>query len=112
VIRYREILRLHAQGHSNRSIESSCSCGYSRNTVGDVLKRAQELQVTWPFERNFSDSELQTILFPEKNKSDLRKLPDCEYIHKEMGKSGVTLSLLGTDKRQNCRFVRVETTIY
>jgi transposase len=92
VIKYREILRLHAQGLSKRSIESSCGC--SRNTVGEVLKRAEELQVTWPFEREFTDAELQTIVFPEKNKSDLRKLPDCEYIHKEMAKSRVTLSLL------------------
>jgi transposase len=101
VIKYREILRLHAQGLSNRSIESSC--GYSRNTVGEVLKRAQELQVTWPFEREFTDAELQTIMFPEKNKSDLRKLPDCEYIHKEMAKSGVTLSLLWHEYVEGCR---------
>jgi transposase len=101
VIKYREILRLHAQGLSNRSIESSCGC--SRNTVGEVLKRSQELQVTWPFEREFTDTELQTIMFPEKNKSDLRKLPDCEYIHKEMAKSGVTLSLLWHEYVEGCR---------
>lgn len=80
MIKYREILRLHAQSLSNRSIASSCGC--SRNTVGDVLKRARELQVSWPFEKDITDTELQKILFPEKNKSDLRKQPDCEYIHK------------------------------
>jgi hypothetical protein len=52
VIKYREIMRLHTQGLSNRSIESSCGC--TRNPVGDVLKRAQELHVPWPFEREFS----------------------------------------------------------
>jgi transposase len=101
VIKYREILRLHAQSLSNRSIASSCGC--SRNTVGDVLKRARELKVSWPFEGDITDTELQKILFPEKNKSDLRKQPDCEYIHKEMAKSGVTLSLLWHEYSEACR---------
>lgn len=101
MIKYREILRLNAQSLSNRSIASSCGC--SRNTVGDVLKRARELQVSWPFERDITDTELQGILFPEKNKSDLRKQPDCEYIHKEMAKSGVTLSLLWHEYAEACR---------
>lgn len=36
VVKYREILRLHAQGLSQRSIAASCS--NSRNTVKDVLE--------------------------------------------------------------------------
>lgn len=104
MIKYREILRLKAQGLSNRSVASSCGC--SRNTVGDVLKRAQELQVSWPFERDITDTELQMLLFPEKNKSDLRKQPDCEHIHKELAKSGVTLSLLWHEYAEACRHRR------
>ncbi|WP_082407091.1 LuxR C-terminal-related transcriptional regulator [Bacillus sp. JCM 19041] len=37
MIAYREILRLHAKGFSNRSIAASCSC--SRNTVLPFLKK-------------------------------------------------------------------------
>lgn len=96
MIKYREILRLQAQSLSNRSIASSCGC--SRNTVGDVLKRAKG-----PFEGDITDTDLQRILFPEKNKSYFRKQPDCEYIHKEMAKSGVTLSLLWHEYVEACR---------
>ena len=45
---YREILRLHSQGISQRSIAASCAC--SRNTVAKVLNRAQELDVAWPLQ--------------------------------------------------------------
>lgn len=34
------------------------------------------------------------IAFPGKSYRSDRKLPDCDYIRREMGKSGVTLSLL------------------
>jgi transposase len=101
VIKYREILRLNDQGLSNRSIASSCGC--SRNTVNNLIKRADELQVSWPLKDDITDSDLQNILYPEKGKSDLRKQPDCEHIHKEMAKSGVTLSLLWHEYSEACR---------
>ncbi|HZK53187.1 MAG TPA: helix-turn-helix domain-containing protein, partial [Desulfosporosinus sp.] len=43
---YREILRLHSQGISQRSIATSCAC--SRNTVAKVLLRADEMNLSWP----------------------------------------------------------------
>jgi transposase len=101
MIKYREILRLHAQELSNRGIASSCGC--SKNTVGEVLKRADEKGVSWPFEPDVKDAELQDLLFPEKNKSEARSQPDGEYIHKEMAKSGVTLSLLWDEYVAGCR---------
>ncbi|HSI67690.1 MAG TPA: IS21 family transposase [Planococcus sp. (in: firmicutes)] len=101
MLKYREILRLHAQEVSQRSIASSCGC--SRNSVSDVLKRAGELEITWPFENDISDIELQTMFFPEKNKSDARKQPDYESVHKELAKSGVTLSLLWHEYVEECR---------
>jgi len=104
VIKYREILRLNDQGISNRSIASSCGC--SRNTVNNVIKMADELQVSWPLKNDITDTDLQNILYPEKGKSDLRKQPDCEYIHKEMAKSGVTLSLVWHEYSEACRHRR------
>jgi transposase len=41
----REILRLHSQGISNRSIAVSLEC--SRNTVRKVLERAGEESIAW-----------------------------------------------------------------
>lgn len=104
MIKYREILRLHAQNLSNRGIASSCGC--SKNTVGDVLKRAKEKGVAWPLEKDVDDTELQEMLFPEKRKSDSRRLPNFEHVHKEMAKSGVTLSLLWHEYVEECRQLR------
>jgi len=99
--KYREILRLHSQGISGRGIAASCQC--SRNTVAAVLQRASQCCISWPFEKDYSDGELQIMLFPEKEVSSSRKIPDCEYIHKELAKSGVTLSLLWAEYCEQCR---------
>ena len=50
---YREILRLYSQGISQRGIASSCQC--SRNTVSAVIKRADEIGIYWPFEKEISN---------------------------------------------------------
>lgn len=99
--KYREILRLHTKGISGRGIAASCQC--SRNTVAAVLERAVQCGISWPFEKDYSDGELQSILFPEKNVSSSRRIPDCEYVHKELAKSGVTLSLLWAEYCEQCK---------
>ena len=98
---YREILRLHSQGISQRSIAVSCAC--SRNTVSKVLLSATEMDVSWPLKKNMTGSELHRLLFPEVSVPSSRKRPDCESIHKEMAKSGVTLSLLWDEYCESCR---------
>lgn len=100
--KYREILRLKSQGMSNRGIATSCQC--SRNTVADVLKKSVELSVEWPLPEELSDIDLKQILFPEKGSSvAIRQSPDCEWIHKELAKNGVTLSLLWSEYCLNSR---------
>jgi transposase len=101
MIRYQEILRLHSQGVSQRGIASSCQC--SRNTVRKVLEKANEQVMSWPFKKEITDADLQELLFPEKNIQSSRKSPDCPYIHKEMAKNGVTLSLLWHEYCEQCR---------
>lgn len=101
MIKYREILRLYSQGISQRGIASSCQC--SRNTASAVIQRADKCEISWPFEEDLSDSELQDLLFPEKALPTSRKIPDCEYIYREMAKSGVTLSLLWSEYCEQCR---------
>jgi transposase len=98
---YREILRLSAQGISQRSIAKSCRC--SRNTVARVLAQAQQRKVEWNGVQGLTDGELQNLLFPNQIQAGLRKIPDCEYIHREMAKSGVTLSLLWNEYCVQCR---------
>ncbi len=101
MIQYREILRLHSQGVSQRGIAAACRC--SRKTIRDLVERAKNHGIEWPFEKNVTDSGLQELLYPEKSYRTDRKLPDCDYIHREMGKSGVTLSLLWHEYCEECR---------
>lgn len=98
---YREILRLHKQGISGRSIASSLSC--SRNTVSEVLQAAKVFGMEWPLPDTISDRELEEKLFPAKENDILRKMPDYDHIHKELSKSGVTLSLLWYEYSEECR---------
>lgn len=46
--KYREILRLQSLGFSERNIAQSC--GVSRNTVAKVLKKAAEINISWPLD--------------------------------------------------------------
>jgi len=98
---YREILRLHKQGISGRGIASSLSC--SRNTVSEVLQAAKEFGIEWPLPEAISDRELEERLFPTKENDILRQMPDYDHIHKELSKSGVTLSLLWYEYSEECR---------
>lgn len=98
---YREILRLSAQGISQRSIARSCGC--SRNTVARVLSQAQQQKVEWNAVMDLEEGEICNRLFPSQVPANSRKVPDYEYIHQEMAKSGVTLSLLWNEYCEECR---------
>ena len=90
--KYHQILRLHSQGMSQRSIAQSCGC--SRNTVAAVLLRASAANLTWPLDVD-TDADLERLLFPEKQQQvSLRRMPDFEKVSKELARSGVTLKLL------------------
>ncbi|MDP3113732.1 MAG: IS21 family transposase [Candidatus Cloacimonadaceae bacterium] len=101
---YREILRLHKQGISGRSIAACLSC--SRNTVSATLQAAETLGIVWPLPDSVSDRELGERLFPEKGIESNRKMPDFDSIHRELGKSGVTLSLLWYEYSEACRYTQ------
>jgi transposase len=98
---YREILRLAGMGLSRTSI--GVALGYSRNTVADVLRRAKIKGLTSPLPKDMGDRELADMLFPEKAKEQNHRLPDCERVHKELGKKGVTLTLLWEEYCEECR---------
>lgn len=98
---YREILRLASLGLSGRSIAGSVSC--SRNTVSEVLARAVKLGVEWPVPLEVGEADLRKLLFPEKEKETSSRTPDCEYIHRELAKPGVTMTLLWDEYCRKCR---------
>ena len=85
---YREILRLNSLGINNTRIAASCGC--SRTTVVSVLHRARDCGLEWEQVRDWSNKELSDRLFPPGTVRATYKMPDYEYIHREMGKSGET----------------------
>jgi transposase len=99
--KYREILRLHSQGISSRSISESLKC--SRNTIRKVLERAEKERMVWPLPDSESDWILGQKLFGKRISSEKRKMPDLEHLHREMAHRGVTLSLLWNEYCENCR---------
>lgn len=101
MIQYREILRLNNMGLSRTSVGASLGC--SRNTVAYVVNRAKLKGIEWPLSLELGDNDLQKLLFPEKESGKSRKIPDCEKLHKEMAKSGVTLTLLWEEYCGECK---------
>lgn len=97
---YKEILRLKGLGLTHVDIASACGCG--RNTVTRTLNRARECGITWGVAEHLSVEELRSQLFPAENTKPSYKMPDYEWVHREMQKSGVTLSLLWVEYCEQC----------
>ena len=87
--KYREILRLSSLGFSNRNIALSVPC--SRNTVSKVLKRAKELNLSWPLSDDQTDAVLEQLLYPKLHNRSNRRMPDYDYIRKELLRNGCLL---------------------
>lgn len=89
----REILRLHHTLHlSQREIAEATGC--SLGTVSNVLQRARNAGIGYPLK--MTSKELGSLLYPPvlSAGSDQRTEPDLAYVHREMQRKGVTLTLL------------------
>ena len=89
---YREILRLSSLGLNKTQIAQSVGC--SRTTVIQVLNIAEEKGISYPLPPDLSDRRLSELLFPSTKAQPKYKMPDYEYVGKELQKSGVTFNLL------------------
>ena len=101
MVNHKEILRLKHLGLTNREIAHAAGCG--RNTVTRTLARAREQQLGWQQAQSMSQQEVSQRLFPTEQKNPVYKMPDYEWVHREMQKSGVTLSLLWVEYCEQCR---------
>ena len=108
--KYREILRLSSLGFSNRNIALSVPC--SRNTIAKVLKRAQELDISWTLEDNKTDELLEGLFYPKQNDHSQKRMPDYDYIRKELLRNGVSKKLLWTEYMEECRANGDEPLMY
>ena len=93
MVNYKEILRLASEGTSQRQI--AVSVGHSRDTVSEFLTAAKAHNLTWPLDESVTNEQIEAILFPERYTAVSMYLePDYFYIHNELAKRGVTLTLL------------------
>ena len=89
--KYREILRLKSLGLSQQSIADGCNV--SKKTVNRVLKRAKELNISWPLDKSDTDAVLAEMFFPSaKQVKSNKRMPDYDYVHKELLRNGVEYS--------------------
>ena len=108
--KYRDILRLHNQGISSRKIAVSLGC--SRNTIRAVITKASEEGITWPLPDKMTERILEQTLFGKQSKNQTYKMPDFEYIHQELAKNGVTLTLLWKEYFDSCRMGNSRPLMY
>ena len=109
--KYREIIRLTGLGFSQRNIIASC--GVSQKTVVKVQKRARELNISWPLDDSMTDTELQRLMFSKESKvSANKRMPDYDYIRKELLRNGVSKKLLWTEYMEDCRANGEEPLMY
>lgn len=89
---YREILRLSSLGLNNTQIAEAAGC--SRTTVIQTRRLAEANGIRWPIPEGLSDKELAERLFPAASGKTTYRMPDYDYVYREMQRNGVTLNLL------------------
>ncbi len=101
MIYYRKILEQHDEGISLRGI--AASTGNSRQKVTEAIQLAEKKGLVCPLDEEMTDQWIEDFLFPEKTLEALGRHPlDFDYIHKELAKPNVTLSLLHHEYEAIC----------
>jgi len=98
---YREILRLRSLGINHTQIAESM--GVARQTVVTTLQRAAAHGLSWQTAEAMSDKELSGLLFPSGEGAPSYKMPDYDYVHRELMKPGMTQQLLWFEYCDKCR---------
>lgn len=90
---YRKILEMHSQGYNQRRIKAGVRS--SHQTVKAVLDCAQKLNIAWPIDGDVTNEMLDELLYGSRSSSAAPYVVfDFEYIHRELSKKGVTLTVL------------------
>ena len=92
-------MRLHyAGGRSNREIAQTVRV--SPTTVADYLRRARRAGLTWPLADGTTERAVEAALFPPVPASRIKRPePDWAAVHRQLGRSGVTLDPLWQEYR-------------
>jgi len=96
----KEVLRLHfGLGMTRRDIARSL--GISHSTVGDVIRRAKALGLSWPLPEDLCEADLERRMYTQRNAPRFARAPiDMQWVHRELARKGVTLQLLWFEYKQ------------
>ncbi len=111
--KYREIIRLAGLGLTQTNI--ALSSGVSKKTVNKVLKAAREKNISWPLDKSQTDAVLEQQLFPKDENAQShsnKRMPDFDYIRKELLRNGVNKKLLWTEYLEECRQAGEDALMY
>ena len=92
MVKFREIIRLYELGHNQSEIARSCRV--ARSTVQDYVRRAQAKRLSYEHLQMLSDRDAQRLLGKQNDAPVAAKQIDFAPVHRELGRKGVTLSLL------------------
>lgn len=98
----RDILRLAWSCNQSRQTIAT-SCGIGKTTVTDTLYRASAAKLSWPLPFELDDEGLETLLYPIKPTSSLRKFiqPDWHALNSEfVAHKNLTLMLLWQEYKE------------
>jgi len=92
VRKIREVLRLKAEGFSDRQI--AAAIGSARSTVQECIRRARDAGVTWPLAPTMDEAALHAKMYRRVVPLSRTPRPDFAYLHAELRRRGVTRLLL------------------
>src|SRR5659263_214926 len=102
MVDYKQVLRLRAEGVSQRGVADALGC--SRNTVAAVFAAANSAGVGFGQVADLGVDEVRSLLLPEPVRPDSgRAAPDFVYVHRELGRPSVTLLVLWNEYVATCR---------
>lgn len=100
-IKAKLVLKLRAAGHSRNEIAKSQ--GMAKKSVFAVFDAADELGIAYEDIAELDD-DVYRRLFPDRHRTeDVFTRPDWGYVHKELGKTGVTLVIIHAEYVDQCR---------
>ena len=97
----KKILELRAQGRSQRFISQALKV--SRNSISKIYGYADQKKIQWDSIKEMTEKEVEDLLIPKETIPLEYCLPNFDYIHKELMKTGVTLRLLWEEYMVDCR---------
>src|ERR1700685_4008774 len=92
VRKIRQVLRLKAEGFSDRQI--AAAIGSARSTVQECARRGRDAGLTWPLAPTTDEAALHSMLYKRVVPLSRAPRPDFAYLHNELRRRSVTRLLL------------------